>query len=93
MVPEGDAEALLQALRDVLGEDEDARRPSREAAQALLEAFRWDRVLEPLVAFCREPKVDPTKARYAFRPPTRAPRDRPGFRLRRRLARIFGRRG
>jgi len=93
VVPEGDAEALLRALREVLGEDEAVRQRRCEAARTLLEAFRWQRVLEPLVAFCTEPKVDPTKARYAFRPSTRAPRDRLGFRLRRRLARILGRRG
>jgi hypothetical protein len=37
------------------------------------------------VRFCREPRIDPTKEAFAFRPPTLAPPDPLGFRLRRRL--------
>jgi hypothetical protein len=44
-------------------------------------------VLAPLLAFCREPAVDPSKERFAYRPPTVAPADPLAFRLRRRLGR------
>jgi glycosyltransferase involved in cell wall biosynthesis len=81
VVPPGDAAALAQALAEALAQP-DSRRPG---ARELLAAFHWDRVLAPLVRFCREPRVDPTKARFAHRPATVAPPDPLAFRLRRRL--------
>jgi hypothetical protein len=81
VVPPGDAVALATALVAALA-DPDSR---RSGARELLAAFQWDRVLAPLVRFCREPRVDPTKARFAHRPATAAPPDRLAFRLRRRL--------
>jgi glycosyltransferase involved in cell wall biosynthesis len=85
VVPESDPGALARALTAALGEAEqpEAAAARRAGARELLEAFRWERVLEPLAAFCRDPRPDPTKERYAFRPPTLAPADPPGFRLRR----------
>jgi glycosyltransferase involved in cell wall biosynthesis len=81
VAPPGDAPALARVLGEAL--DDPA---SREAgARELAAAFRWDRVLAPLVRFCREPWVDATKERFAHRPPTVAPPDRLAFRLRRRL--------
>lgn len=84
VVPPGDPAALAAALAGGTPAEEQAR---REGARALLAEFRWERALAPLVAFCRAPAADPTKERFAFRPPTLAPPDRLAFRLRRRLAR------
>jgi glycosyltransferase involved in cell wall biosynthesis len=88
VVPPGDPAALADALEAAI-EEAASGAPSRHAAgaAALARRFSWDRVLAPLVAFCREPRVDPTKEEFAFRPPTVAPPDRPSFRVRRRLRR------
>jgi glycosyltransferase involved in cell wall biosynthesis len=89
-VPEGDAYALARALEDVLT----APSPEPpEGAATLLEAFRWERALAPLVAFCRAPWRDDGKDRFGHRPPTVAPADRLGFRLRRRARGWLGRLG
>jgi glycosyltransferase involved in cell wall biosynthesis len=81
IAPAGDAPALARTLAAAL----DAPASRREGARELLAAFRWDRVLEPLVRFCRYPWRDETKERFAQRPETVAPADRIAFRLRRRL--------
>ncbi len=81
VAPPADAEALAQALAQAL-DDPTAR---RDGARRLVARFHWDHVLAPLVAFCRDPKVDPTKERFGQRPPTIAPPDSLIFRLRRRL--------
>lgn len=81
VVPPGDAAALARALAEALAEP-GAR---RAGAGELLAAFRWERVLAPLVGFCREPRADSTKERFAHRPGTAAPPDALGFRLRRKL--------
>jgi hypothetical protein len=81
IAPTGDAAALARALTEAL--DDPASRQA--GARTLLDQFRWDRVLAPLVAFCRDPKVDETKERFGQRPATTAPADRLAFRLRRRL--------
>lgn len=85
VVPPEDPEALAQALKEALAS------PRRHAAGAadLARRFAWDRVLEPLLAFCRDPRRDPTKDDFAFRPDTVAPPDAPGFRLRRKLRRLI----
>jgi glycosyltransferase involved in cell wall biosynthesis len=77
----GDAPALARALAEAL--DDPASRQA--GARELLALFRWDKVLAPLVAFCRDPKVDETKERFGQRTATTAPADRLAFRLRRRL--------
>jgi len=89
VVPPGEPEALAAALRDALAE------PERHAPGAAALALRlgWHFAMEPLVAFCREPRRDPTKDDFAFRPATVAPPDRLAFRLRRKLRRLAGRRG
>ena len=89
VVPPEDAPALAAAL----GEAIDGARhggPGRHAAGAaeLARRFAWDRVLAPLLAFCHDPRLDPTKEEFAFRPPTVAPRDPLPFRVRRRLRRL-----
>jgi glycosyltransferase involved in cell wall biosynthesis len=81
VAPPGDAAALAQALAEAL--DDPASR--RAGARELVARFRWDQVLEPLVAFCREPWLDATKDRFGQRPATAAPADSLLFRLRRRL--------
>lgn len=86
VAPAGDAAAVAAAFREILegGPRVDER---RQAGFRLLEAFRWDRCLAPLVGFCREPRPDPTKEAFAFRPQTMAPPDRMAFRIRRWLRR------
>ena len=81
IAPAGDASALARKLTEAL----DAPGSHQEGARELLAAFRWDRVLAPLVRFCRDPWLDATKERFAQRPATVAPPDRLAFRLRRRL--------
>ncbi|MBW8877081.1 MAG: glycosyltransferase family 4 protein [Acidobacteria bacterium] len=86
VTPPGDAPALARALAEAL--DDPAAR--QDGARKLAAQFRWDRVLEPLVAFCLNPQVDGTKDRFAQRPATVAPPDRLAFRLRRLLSRWRG---
>ena len=81
VAPSGDPSALARTLAEAL----DAPGSHQEGARELLAAFRWDRVLAPLVRFCRDPWLDATKERFAQRPATVAPADRIAFRLRRRL--------
>ena len=79
--PPGDPGALAEALGEALA------RPRAHAAGAerLAARFAWPRVLEPLARFCREPRRDPTREDFAFRPDTVTPPDRLGFRIRRFL--------
>jgi len=86
VVPAGDATALATVLDEILDHPE-AVAERRDGARRLARRFAWDRVLEPLVAFCRQPRQDPTKARYAFQPGTVAPPDALPFRARRWLHR------
>jgi glycosyltransferase involved in cell wall biosynthesis len=81
IAPPGDAPALARALAEAM--DDPASRQS--GARGLVDQFRWDRILAPLVAFCLDPKIDDTKERFGQRPATNAPADRFAFRLRRRL--------
>jgi len=81
VAPVGDAPALARELAGALDHPESRRAGARELAAA----FEWDRVLEPLVRFCREPWIDATKDRFAQRPATIAPPDRLAFRIRRKL--------
>lgn len=81
LVPPGDAAALAEALAEAL----DAPDSRRCGARELAATFGWHRVLAPLVRFCREPRRDETKERFAQRLATVAPPDRLGFRLRRKL--------
>lgn len=90
VVPPGDGEALALALAEAL-EDEEARERSRAGARNLLRGFVWDRALEPLVRFCRAPKIDAAKERWVHRQETAAPPDPLPFRARRKLRRMLGR--
>ena len=90
VVPPGDAGALAQALAEAI-ENETARERSRAGARELLQGFRWDRALAPLVRFCREPKIDAAKDRWVHRRETAAPPDPFAFRVRRKLRRVLGR--
>ena len=90
VVPEGDAEAVGRAFEDILaaGPNVESR---RRAGRELLMSFSWNRVLEPLIRFCREPKLDGTKTQFAADVPTRAPADPLMFRARRKLRRLLNR--
>ncbi len=59
-VPPEDPDALEEALY-VLLTDADARARAREGCERLAQDFRWSRVLEPLVAFCRAPTRAPDR--------------------------------
>lgn len=88
VVPPADPEALAAAVADLL--DDGPTGAERAGLAALAAGFTWDLALAPLAEFCRDPAADPTKERFAFRPPTSAPPDGLGFRLRRLLRRLRG---
>lgn len=88
VVPVGDAKAIGRALVEILGGGPTVE-SHRRAALQLAETLGWSRSLEPLVAFCQDPKPDRTKDDFAFRPTTHTPKDPWVFRLRRRLRRWF----
>lgn len=83
VVPPGDADALARCLVEAVESASDETR--RRGARELLAGFRWERALAPLVRFCRAPRTDPTKERFAWRPAVVTPPDPLAFRLRRRL--------
>ena len=86
VLPPGDVGALAGALAEVLaGGAEVAARLA--CGRGLAEEFAWERVLAPLVAFLAEPRSDSSKDRFSHRPPTVAPAEGLGRRLRRWLAR------
>jgi glycosyltransferase involved in cell wall biosynthesis len=89
VVPPGDPAALARAVVEALDRPAEVAAAQQEGARRLLADFTWERALAPLVRFCREPRTDPTKERFAHRPATVAPPDRLGFRLQRRLRRLF----
>lgn len=88
VVPPADPEALAGAVAALL--DHGPTAEERAGLAALAAGYSWDRALAPLAVFCRDPRPDPTKERFAFRPPTVAPPDGLAFRLRRRLRRFGG---
>ncbi len=89
VVPPGDPESLAVALDEAISEAQTTAPPRHaESAARLAERFSWDRVIEPLVTFCRDPRADPTKKDFAFRPTTAAPANSLGNRVRRRLGRV-----
>ncbi len=86
VVPAGDQEALESALETVLY-DTDFAREARERVEAVREAFRWERTLEPLRRIARDPRraadVDAAGGREALASEARRllePTDRPGRR-------------
>ncbi len=64
VVPDGDVEALIEALTGLLGSPE-KRRQLAERGRRWAAEHTWDRVLEPLAEFLVAPRVDPHKALYA----------------------------
>lgn len=93
LVPPSDASALASAFEEVLddsaaGRERMARR--RAGGQELVHRFAWERVLEPLVRFCLEPRRDPHKDTFTESRSTVAPPDTWTFRLRRKLRRWLG---
>lgn len=86
VVPEGDPQALAAAIDEVLagGPEIEAR---RRRGLALAAEQSWPRALAPLVDFLRRPQGDPTRAEFAFRPETVAPREGAGEALWRRARR------
>jgi len=88
VVPAADAATLAAVLGEALADEVERERRSA-AGRELAARFAWERVLAPLVAFCREPWRDATRDRFAFKPETVAPADALAFRLRRRLKRAL----
>jgi glycosyltransferase involved in cell wall biosynthesis len=74
VVPAGDPEALAAAIDEVLadGPEVEAR---RGRGLALAAEHGWPQALRPLVDFLRQPRVDPTREEFAFRPETVAPHE------------------
>jgi glycosyltransferase involved in cell wall biosynthesis len=85
VVPPGDADALAVAVREALTAEAATLEACRQGARELLRDFTWDRALEPLLRFCRDPRRDDTKDRFVHQPETVAPPDPFPFRLKRRL--------
>ena len=90
-VAPGDAQGLAAAIREALSPGAALER-RREQGRALAREFESARVLAPLVRFLDAPRIDPTRERFAFHPPTKAPSDSLLFRIRRRLRRELARR-
>jgi hypothetical protein len=88
VVPPGDPAALAAALAAALNEPPARRAVRQQGAATLLSSFRAESAFAPLLRFCTAPATDPSKERFAFRPPTVAPADRLLLRLRRRLRRM-----
>ena len=57
-VPPGDEEALEAALERLLGDDKEAATCRANVAR-VAPRFAWEQVLEPLLAFCRNPRRAP----------------------------------
>ncbi len=60
VVAGGDVEAVARALTDLLG-DRRARDACRGRATAVAQRFRWSVLLDPLVAFCADPRRAPDR--------------------------------
>ncbi len=90
VVPPEDAGALSDALCEMLEGDPEEVRKRRLGGQRLLQEFHWDRVLEPLIGFCKEPVVDPEKNHFVSHLPTHTPPDSFLFRAERWLRRRLG---
>jgi glycosyltransferase involved in cell wall biosynthesis len=90
VVPSQDAGALERALAEALELGGEVRRRRVAAGQVLAREFAWEKVVAPVVEFCRRPWRDATKDEFAVHWPTRAPRDRFLFRALRGLRRFGG---
>jgi hypothetical protein len=90
VVPVGDVTALASALVAAIEGDERERAERLEAGRHLATELTWQRVLEPLVAFCRTPRRDESKDDFGFKPATLSPADPISFRIGRRLRRWLG---
>lgn len=96
VVPDGDVEALAEALDRVLFDDEFARK-ARERIARVRESYLWPVVLEPLVRFMADPR--PARDRVTGRSASAAPgavrhvRRRPGLATDLQLVRFYLRNG
>ncbi len=86
VVPEGDGEALIDALSKLLASPELRRRLADNGRRWAAE-HTWDRVLEPLADFLAAPRTDPHKHLY----PSPLPTAGPNRGLLRRIARALKR--
>ena len=84
-VPAGDAGALTEAVRGLLG-DETRRRAACEAGRRWARQRRWRHVARPLLDFVEAPRRDPHRDRFAvLAPEASAAREPWQRRLKRRL--------
>jgi glycosyltransferase involved in cell wall biosynthesis len=88
VTPPGDAPALAAALREILARGA-GRSATIERGRALAREFETGKALAPLLDFVAAPRIEPTKERFSFRPPSLSPKDPLAFRLRRRLRRML----
>jgi len=63
VVPVADVDAVAEALVGLLG-DRQARQACGAHAAAVAARFRWSVLLEPLVAFCADPRRAPDRPRW-----------------------------
>lgn len=63
----GDVEGVAQAILDLVSQS-DLREQYRKSFSQVRERYQWERVLEPLIEFCRQPRLAPD--RQLWRPPT-----------------------
>jgi hypothetical protein len=90
VVPEGDAQAVLGALRQVLAGGELVRERTLRGMRAARD-LGWDTALRPLVGFLGRPRRDATKQDFVASLATESPRDALHFRFRRWIGRNVGR--
>ncbi len=85
VIPEGDVVALTAALEDI---HRGARRvfAKVEKGKVLARGFAWPKVLEPLLAFCRDPQKDRSRERFSTElASVKAPAEDLSGKLKRRL--------
>ncbi len=86
VVPDNDRQALIDALRRLLGSPE-LRHQLADSGRRWAAEHTWDRVLEPLADFLAAPRIDPHKHLYSS-PATPTPKPSLASRIRRRLQRM-----
>ena len=58
---------MVQHAREAFGHVDVLRRDRTSGTRAFVDDHQWSRTLSPLVAFCREPRIDKTKDAFAAR--------------------------
>jgi glycosyltransferase involved in cell wall biosynthesis len=64
--PEDEA-GFKSVVKEILSQPEEVRRRGQNAQRLVRENFTWDKTIEPLANFCREPRSRPDKEAAALR--------------------------